>query len=82
MKYTLGRLTYIQTRAFEFFLPALLLAQSFQWKEGFREGDGGGGSVEYADTDSGENTKRLVRGWTTGQGEVELSLRRLAGCLQ
>lgn len=47
---------------------------------GFR-GDGKDGSVEYADTDSGENTKRRVQGWTTGQEEVVVGpLRRLAGC--
>lgn len=26
--------------------------------------------MEYADTDSGENTERRVRGWTTTQEEV------------
>lgn len=37
--------------------------------------------MEYADTDSGENTKRRVQGWTTGQEEVVVGpLRRLAGC--
>lgn len=37
--------------------------------------------MEYADTDSGENTKRRVQGWTTGQEEAAVGLLwRLAGC--